>query len=97
MTPVRVLAPARAEIHAAMRSYESRRKGLGLDFVAMIDEALQRIGRLPEAAPAWRTDRSYRRLVVRRFPFVVVFEISDVVTVVAVAHQRRRPGYWLDR
>jgi plasmid stabilization system protein ParE len=31
-------------------------------------------------------------------PYVVFFEVADdAITIVAVAHQRRRPGYWLDR
>lgn len=39
-----------------------------------------------------------RRYLLRRFPFFVVFrEVADRVQIVAVAHARRRPGYWLGR
>lgn len=39
-----------------------------------------------------------RRLAMRRFPYLVVFrEVEGVVQILAVAHVRRRPGYWKDR
>lgn len=98
MKRVKLLSPARAEIRAAMRWYESRQKGLGLEFVAVLDEALEAIAARPEAAPLWRPDRAWRKWVVRRFPYLVLFEVGpDFVTVIAVAHQRRRPGYWKNR
>jgi hypothetical protein len=32
------------------------------------------------------------------FPYRVVFFVDhDALTIVAVAHAKRRPGYWLDR
>jgi hypothetical protein len=40
----------------------------------------------------------YRRYVCRRFPFGVVYrEMTKEVRVLAVMHQRRRPGYWKAR
>jgi toxin ParE1/3/4 len=43
-------------------------------------------------------DSGLRRAVFRRFPFYVVFRASDLeVIVVAVAHGKRRPRFWLDR
>lgn len=97
MRRVKVLPGAREEIRAAMRWYESRRPGLGVEFVAIIDEALRQVAETPEAAPVWRADRPYRKWLVRRFPYAVFFELGDVVAVVAVAHLRRRPGYWVGR
>jgi toxin ParE1/3/4 len=39
--------------------------------------------------------RELRRFVMRRFPFSIVYYIvDDIVRVVAVAHGKRRPGYW---
>jgi toxin ParE1/3/4 len=41
---------------------------------------------------------SWRRYPLRRFPFLIYFREKDLgVEVVAVAHGRRRPGYWRDR
>ncbi len=39
-----------------------------------------------------------RRFLLRRFPFFVVYRVfSQRVEVVAVAHARRKPHYWLQR
>jgi plasmid stabilization system protein ParE len=41
---------------------------------------------------------STRRLYLKRFPYTLIFRIqSDTVRIIAVAHQRRRPGYWAGR
>ena len=41
----------------------------------------------------------YRWLKLRRFPYLLIFTLTDEETVltVAVAHERRAPGYWRDR
>ena len=39
-----------------------------------------------------------RRVVLKKFPyFIVFFDWQDEVYVVAVAHAKRRPGYWKGR
>ena len=39
-----------------------------------------------------------RRVVLRRFPyFIVFFDWQDEIYIVAVAHAKRRPGYWKER
>jgi toxin ParE1/3/4 len=84
-----VLPPAREEIRAAVRWYEAQRTGLGVELLAVIDEAFEKIAARPTASPLWRTDRRYRKRLVRRFPYTVFFEVDDeIVTIVAVAHQR---------
>jgi hypothetical protein len=46
-------------------------------------------------SPLWG---DFRRSLVRRFPFAVIYRAKDeTVYVVAVAHQRRRPNYWRSR
>jgi len=40
-------------------------------------------------------DAGLRAVVLERFPFKVLYRVSsNVIVVVAVAHDRRRPGYW---
>ena len=58
------------------------------------------IGAIHEAPGRWRIhEGGTRRFAMRRFPFVVVYKELDVggLVVLAVAHGRRRPGYWRDR
>ena len=61
MKPVRLLPPAEAEVAAAARWYEARQTGLGVDFVAEVDAAFDRIAGAPGRYPVWRADRPYRR------------------------------------
>jgi plasmid stabilization system protein ParE len=76
--------------------YEERRSGLGLEFVAAVDRVMGALTESPLRFPTWTG--VWRRAVVRRFPFVVFFEVeADRVVVLAVAHARRKPGYWIAR
>lgn len=96
--PVRLVPEARAEILGTATWYERQRSGLGDDFMAAVDEALARIGRLgPDCRPVvgLPSELGARRVMVRRFPYLVVFvEMPRAIRVLAVSHARRRPGYW---
>lgn len=95
---LRVLPEAEAELRSAAIWYEEKRPGLGIEFIAVVDRAFESILESPEACPVWRTDRPYRKHFLRRFPYVVFLGIdAATVEIIAVAHAKRRPGYWLDR
>ncbi len=84
------------EARAAREWYHVRNAEAAAAFMAELDLAIERIEEAPRLWPAYlgRT----RRYLLRRFPFFVVFrEAGDRVEIVAVAHARRRPGYWLGR
>jgi hypothetical protein len=54
--------------------------------------------RLPGAAFETTSGRALRKALLKRFPYAVYFELRDEECVVwAVAHGRRRPGYWRGR
>ena len=39
-----------------------------------------------------------RKLPLRKFPYTLVYRVDgEVITVVALAHQSRKPGYWVGR
>jgi hypothetical protein len=81
-----------------MSWYESKRPGLGAEFLGSVHDVMVRIGEAPERFPVWADNPRFRRAVVVRFPYVLFFHIvGDEPVVVAVAHLSRRPGYWLDR
>lgn len=95
---LRVLPAAEAEVAAAAEWYETRREGLGVDYVAEVDAVFERIVAMPQTFPLWRADRTYRKAPLKRFPYLVCFRlVGDVIEVVAVAHAKRRPGYWAGR
>ena len=75
---------------------------MGDEFVSEVSAALDRIGDAPESYPPWpRTgaaDPVIRKATIQRFPYVIAFEKHEQhVLVLAVAHAKRRPLYWLTR
>ena len=98
-----VLHPeARVELRAAALWYEEQRPGLGGEFLAEVTAVLERIAANPHSFPLWpgvsATAEPTRRGVVHRLPYVVAFEAhADRVLVLAIAHGKRRPLYWLAR
>jgi plasmid stabilization system protein ParE len=92
------LPEAEDEVAAALEWYEPRRPGIGADFLAELDLAVRTIAEHPEAWPVWRERHPFRKRAMERFPFVVFFRIAATeIRIIAVAHARRRPGYWIDR
>jgi len=90
------LDEALAEAIAAARWYAERSATAAAAFSSEIDEAESAIVRLPDAWP--RFDHDTRRYLLRRFPFSVVYRVEAArIVIVAVAHGRRRPGYWKSR
>jgi len=100
MTAIRSLPEAEQEVTEAAIYYEARRPGLGMEFVMAIDASFSTIAADPLVFPRWRDDRLYHKYVMRRFPYLIFYTCSSTdedVLIVAVAHAKRRPGYWLSR
>jgi hypothetical protein len=99
--PVRVEPEAKEELAAAAAWYERRRAGLGLELLAELDAAFAAIARDPDRFPLYPSvagELGVRRGGARRFPYSIAFiELPTVIRVLAVAHERRRPGYWVGR
>jgi hypothetical protein len=66
-----------------------------------VNEAVKQIGARPFSFPRLHgvpDDLLVRRALVHRFPFALVFiETPNALRIIAVAHVRRQPGYWLER
>ena len=76
--------------------YEQQVTGLGEDFLRRYDDLVAVISRRPRQ---WREVKSgIRKARMTRFPYAVYFELQPAqILIYAVAHQRRRPFYWLTR
>jgi|SRR3990167_1259216 len=85
-----------AEARAIREWYAARNPAAAEAFMAELDQAREQIAEFPEAwAPYVRHTRRY---LMRRFPFSVVYRKQrQKIQVIAVAHNRRRPGYWKSR
>lgn len=92
-----LLSPeAREEFEAAERYYGRQVPGLDARWREEIRGALRRLRAWPLAFPVERGD--IRRLILSRFPYKLLYAVeADVIYVVAIAHQHRKPGYWAGR
>lgn len=69
-----------------------------MEFIRCVEATLLGVGRSPRLYPT--VHRTYRRALVRRFPFAVFFEIDDELgccVVYAVFHCSQEPGKWRSR
>jgi len=89
---------ASEELSAAVRWYESQRLGLGAELLDTVTTAIERIAQQPEIGAASLADARVRRALVERFPYELVYRLTgDDIVIVAIAHLKRRPGYWKHR
>ena len=94
--PVVLRPEARAEFDDAFDWYEQQRPGLGVDFVAHVQEVLDQIGATPGLYG--QVFRDVRRVVVQRFPYSVFYKVEpQQVVVLAVFHSSRDPKIWQAR
>lgn len=94
--PLEVLEAAADEALEATKWYRERSEDVALAFVAEVRDALDRIEEAPETWP--RHHHGTQRKLLNRFPYEVVYRLlSDRILVVAIAHCKRRPGYWRRR
>jgi toxin ParE1/3/4 len=88
---------ALADLNDAAAFYTERANNeLGFSLISEFERAIGMLSSNPELGATWRG--SVRRLPLRRFPYSLVYQIkAQELRVIALAHQRRRPGYWKDR
>ena len=99
MKPVVFDQDGEAELDAAMAYYEGQQSGLGLDHGLQTDIArtIGRVRQHPQLIPL-HNEGNLRKSPARRFLYVIFYlELEEHIWIVAVAHQRRRPGYWAYR
>lgn len=89
-----ILRPeAEADALEAYRWYSEQLPGLGEDFLAEIDHALESIRANPEAHR--KLHREFRRVLTRRFPYGVFYAVrGDRIVVFAILHTARDPRLW---
>jgi plasmid stabilization system protein ParE len=85
-----------AEAAGARLWYAARSTAASRAFIRELDRAMDRILESPDLWPEYL--HGTRRYLLRRFPFSVVYRCSAaVILVVAIAHAKRKPGYWRRR
>jgi plasmid stabilization system protein ParE len=88
---------AEQELLDAATYYEEQRVGLGLEYLEEVEHAVSFLTQYPEASSKIRG--SVRRLTLPKFPYSLLYRLleDDQIRILAVAHHKRRPQYWLDR
>ena len=93
---VSVSVEAEAELIEAARHYTAEAgTQLGRSLIAEFERTLAMLAEHPQLGAPWR---GTQRMSLRRFPYSVVYTASNTeVRVIALAHHRRKPGYWATR
>jgi plasmid stabilization system protein ParE len=87
---------AAAEIELDRAWYRERSESAEAAFLRELDHAIQQV---TDGAAQWpQYLAGTRRYVFPTYPYSLVYFVEDnVIRVVAVAHDKRRPGYWRKR
>ena len=96
MLPIDYLSGARRDFDESFDWYAARSTRTALRFVAAVDAAVTSLANDPMrfASP----DGVHHKCLIKKFPFRIVYRlVNEGVLIVAVAHAKRRPGYWRDR
>jgi len=96
MIGYRFLPPAEEEVIGASLFYRAASEELGQDFLDEVQSVVDLLREQPKLGRS--VGRGLRRALLKRFPFALIYAYeSDIILVVAVAHQSRRPRYWRRR
>jgi len=87
---------AARELVGESSKYESKAEGLGTLFIQEFESAVGQIQRFPESGS--RFGVRFRRVLMRRFPYAIVYSPSgQVLRIVAIMHQHRGPEFIASR
>lgn len=92
-----VAQAAQDELLNAVQFYTDKGgPGLAHALVSELERAIQLLNVQPLMGAPYVAGT--RRIVLRRFPYNLVYDVqADVLRIIAIAHQRRKPGYWQAR
>jgi len=84
---------AEAEMIEAAQYYEEKAFGLGLSFLEAVETAVNQVLENPLAYQL--VSDNIRHKLLRRFPYSLQYIVEpDLIRILSVSHQKRRPGYW---
>ena len=89
---------AEDEFVAELDRLEAMDPYVAADFNAEVFASVHLLLEYPEAGPALGRSKAIRKKVLRRFRFTLIYAVEpELIRIIAVAHERRRPGYWRAR
>lgn len=96
-TPLVFHPDAADELAEAAAWYDRQEPGLGDELEEAVVAGAVKIAERPLAWPIWEGRPAVRVFNLRRFPYRLPYVPGDRVLILAVAHMKRKPGYWLSR
>jgi hypothetical protein len=93
---VEFLEPAYLEYQQAIDFYNLQSEGLGHKFILEIDRSISIIKNYPDSFNEYT--KQTRKAIVNIFPYSIIYTFqNEIVTIIAIAHQHRKPNYWSNR
>jgi plasmid stabilization system protein ParE len=87
---------ARRDLKRAFEWYLERSPQAASNLLIRFDEAAQHILASPQISPL--TDLGHRKALLKKYPYsIIFFWRGDFVTIVAVAHAKRKRSFWHNR
>jgi plasmid stabilization system protein ParE len=87
---------ARKEFREAILWYRAKNPNAATEFRITVSDAVRQVARDPRRWPRYL--HGTRSFVLDRFPFSIIYlDAAEFVNIVAVAHSKRKPGYWKRR
>lgn len=93
---VEFLEPAYTEYQEAIEFYNLQSNGLGDKFIIEINRTISIIKNYPESFSNYT--KHTKKAVVNIFPYNTIYFIQNKnIIITAIAHQHRKPNYWINR
>ena len=87
---------AKREIVASKNWYDKQSEGLGLEFLLEVKKSEKKVIENPKMYPFYEGET--QRFLLDRFPFSLIYLFTEgIIQVVAIAHNSRKPKYWITR
>lgn len=87
---------AAKELMSSIQYYEEKSIGLGAEFLDEIEDAIARALAHPQSGSL--LTKLDRRILLARFPYEIIYGVSkNLLTIIAIKHMKRKPGYWKSR
>lgn len=97
MIPDQFDPAAERELEDGIAYYEAAHPGLGARFREAVERAIETLRTWPQIAAVYPRSRC-RQYGVSGYPYSLIYaDRTDLIYIVAVAHHKRRPGYWKSR
>jgi len=93
---IEFLPLAKSELDDAVKYYNLQVQGLGSRYKSEVKSTIKRVAVFPTAFIEVKPE--IRRCIMHKFPYNIYYSIQDnIILILAIAHQHRKPDYWIDR